>query len=112
MLILDEATNALDIEAESIVLDRLNQMSADISMLVIAHRLSTVRNADLVVVIDAGRVVDRVTGHPYRWEPAVTVLPVSDRLRAVVSSRAYRDAADRARQALSFTVTDRSGTST
>jgi subfamily B ATP-binding cassette protein MsbA len=58
LLILDEATNALDIEAESIVLDRLNQMSADISMLVIAHRLSTVRNADLVVVIDAGRVVE------------------------------------------------------
>jgi subfamily B ATP-binding cassette protein MsbA len=58
LLILDEATNALDTEAESIVLERLSRMSAGISMLVIAHRLGTVRNADIVVVIDAGRVVE------------------------------------------------------
>jgi ABC-type multidrug transport system fused ATPase/permease subunit len=58
LLILDEATNALDADAESIVLERLNELSADMSMLVIAHRLSTVRNADLVVVLDAGRVVE------------------------------------------------------
>ena len=58
LLILDEATNALDADSESIVLERLNEMSADMSMLVIAHRLSTVRDADLVVVLDAGRVIE------------------------------------------------------
>jgi len=58
LLILDEATNALDADAESIVLDRLDEMSADMSMLVIAHRLSTVQNADLVVVLDDGRVIE------------------------------------------------------
>jgi acetoin utilization deacetylase AcuC-like enzyme len=76
------------------------------------HALRRLGVARANLAIDAGRVVDRLTGQPYRWEPAVTVLPVSDQLRAVVSSRAYRDVADRARQALSFNVTDRSGTTT
>ncbi len=58
LLVLDEATNALDADSESIVLERLGGMSADMSMLVIAHRLSTVQNADLVVVLDAGRVIE------------------------------------------------------
>jgi ATP-binding cassette, subfamily B, bacterial MsbA len=58
LLVLDEATNALDADAESIVLERLNERSAEMSMLVIAHRLSTVQNADLVVVLDAGRVIE------------------------------------------------------
>jgi acetoin utilization deacetylase AcuC-like enzyme len=74
------------------------------------HALRRLGVARANLTIDAGRVVDRLTGQPYRWEPAVTVLPVSDRLRSVVSSEDYRDVADRARQALSFSVTDRSGT--
>jgi acetoin utilization deacetylase AcuC-like enzyme len=61
------------------------------------------------LAIDAGRVVDERTGQPYRWEPAVTVLPVSNRLRSVVSSRDYRKAADRARRSISFALTDQPG---
>jgi subfamily B ATP-binding cassette protein MsbA len=58
LLILDEATNALDADSEGIVLERVNEMAAGMTMLVIAHRLSTVQNADLVVVLDAGRVIE------------------------------------------------------
>jgi acetoin utilization deacetylase AcuC-like enzyme len=76
------------------------------------HALRRLGVARANLAIDAGRVVDRLTGQRYRWEPAVTVLPVSDRLRSVVSSRDYRDLADRARQGLSFSVTDRSGSPT
>lgn len=58
LLILDEATNALDTEAEHVVLERLHAARGEMSMLVIAHRLSTVRRADLVVMLDAGRVIE------------------------------------------------------
>ncbi len=58
VLILDEATNALDSESEDVVLQRLHAARGDMSMLVIAHRLSTVRHADHVVVLDAGRIVE------------------------------------------------------
>ena len=58
LLVLDEATNALDAEAEHVVLERLHAARGSMSMLVIAHRLQTVRHADLVVVLDAGRVVE------------------------------------------------------
>lgn len=58
LLILDEATNALDAEAEHVVLERLHAARGSMSMLVIAHRMQTVRHADLVVVLDGGRVVE------------------------------------------------------
>ena len=58
LLILDEATNALDADSEHVVLERLHEARGTMSMLVIAHRLQTVRHADLVVVLDAGRVVE------------------------------------------------------
>jgi subfamily B ATP-binding cassette protein MsbA len=58
LLILDEATNALDAEAEYVVLDRLHAARGQMTMLVIAHRPQTLRHADLVVVLEAGRVVE------------------------------------------------------
>ncbi len=58
LLILDEATNALDAEAEDVVLDRLHAARGGMSLLVIAHRLQTLRHADLVVALDTGRVVE------------------------------------------------------
>jgi ABC-type multidrug transport system fused ATPase/permease subunit len=57
-LILDEATNALDADSEAIVLDRLQDLQRSTTTLVIAHRLQTVRHADLVIVLDAGRVIE------------------------------------------------------
>jgi ATP-binding cassette subfamily B protein len=58
ILILDEATSSLDAESESLVQDALERLMASRTSLVIAHRLSTVRNADLVIVLDGGRVIE------------------------------------------------------
>ena len=58
ILILDEATSSLDAESESLVQDALERLMTARTSLVIAHRLSTVKNADRVVVLDGGRVVE------------------------------------------------------
>ncbi|MCU0305401.1 MAG: ABC transporter transmembrane domain-containing protein [Thermoanaerobaculales bacterium] len=58
ILILDEATSSLDAESEALVQDALERLMTDRTSLVIAHRLSTVKNADRVVVLDGGRVVE------------------------------------------------------
>jgi ATP-binding cassette, subfamily B, bacterial len=57
LLLLDEATASLDAESERLVQDALDQLSRDRTVLVIAHRLATVRRADRILVIDQGRVV-------------------------------------------------------
>lgn len=61
MLILDEATAALDTESESIIQRNLDRLMAGRTTFIIAHRLSTVRNADLIVVMDQGRIVEKGT---------------------------------------------------
>ena len=61
ILILDEATSSLDAESESLVQDALQKLMARRTSLVIAHRLSTVRDADNVAVIDGGRVIETGT---------------------------------------------------
>ena len=58
ILILDEATSHLDARSEALVQDALEGIMTDRTSLVIAHRLSTVLNADTIVVIDGGRVVE------------------------------------------------------
>ncbi len=58
ILILDEATSSLDAESESLVQEALERLMARRTSLVIAHRLSTVRTADRVVVLDGGRVIE------------------------------------------------------
>ena len=59
ILILDEATAALDTESERLVQDALNRLIPDHTTLVIAHRLSTVEHADQVLVLDGGRLVEQ-----------------------------------------------------
>ncbi|GBQ97580.1 ABC transporter ATP-binding protein [Acetobacter nitrogenifigens DSM 23921 = NBRC 105050] len=58
LLLLDEATSALDSENESTVQAALGQVRAGRTTIIVAHRLSTVRSADLVVVLDEGRVAE------------------------------------------------------
>jgi subfamily B ATP-binding cassette protein MsbA len=61
ILLLDEATSALDAENEALVQEALGRLRAGRTTLVIAHRLATVRDADLIVVMDKGRAVEQGT---------------------------------------------------
>ena len=61
LLLLDEATSARDAESERLVQDALDRLMADRTTIVIAHRLATVRAADRIVVMDAGRIVEEGT---------------------------------------------------
>jgi subfamily B ATP-binding cassette protein MsbA len=61
ILILDEATSALDAESESLVQVALSNLMTDRTVLVIAHRLSTVRRADRIMVVERGRIVESGT---------------------------------------------------
>ena len=61
VLLLDEATSALDTRSEAVVQEALDRLAAGRTTLVIAHRLSTVQAADLIVVMESGRAVDQGT---------------------------------------------------
>ena len=58
ILILDEATNSLDLISENVVHDALEQFGKSRTVLIVAHRISTIEHADKVIVLDAGRVVE------------------------------------------------------
>ena len=57
ILILDEATSSLDTQSEHLVQTAIDNLMADRTVLVIAHRLNTVENADSILVMDAGQIV-------------------------------------------------------
>lgn len=61
VLLLDEATSDLDSESEHLVQEALDRLMVGRTVLVIAHRLSTVRNADLILVVKNGEIVERGT---------------------------------------------------
>ncbi|MDM4762201.1 ABC transporter ATP-binding protein [Galbitalea sp. SE-J8] len=59
ILLLDEATSALDNESESLVREAMRRLNRGRTVLIVAHRLSTVRNADRIVVLERGRIVEQ-----------------------------------------------------
>jgi subfamily B ATP-binding cassette protein MsbA len=61
VLILDEATSALDAESERLVQKAIANLVRDRTTIVIAHRLSTVRRANVIVVMEAGRIIETGT---------------------------------------------------
>jgi ATP-binding cassette, subfamily B, bacterial MsbA len=63
VLILDEATSNLDAESEGLIEDALQKLLVGRTTLIIAHRLSTVRRADRLLVLDEGRIVEEGTHH-------------------------------------------------
>ncbi|MDP2593095.1 MAG: ABC transporter ATP-binding protein [bacterium] len=62
ILVLDEATSALDNQSESLVKETLNGLKGEMTIIVIAHRLSTVVDADIIHVLDKGKIVE--SGNP------------------------------------------------
>src|SRR6185436_14765792 len=58
LLLLDEATSALDVESEQVVQAALERLMVERTVIVIAHRLSTVRNANRIAVMEDGRIVE------------------------------------------------------
>ena len=63
IMIFDEATSAVDTETEMLIQRSIGDLAADRTTFVIAHRLSTVRDADTILVIEEGRIVERGTHH-------------------------------------------------
>jgi subfamily B ATP-binding cassette protein MsbA len=61
VLVLDEATSSLDTESERLIEDAMERLLVGRTTLIIAHRLSTVRRADRLVVLDRGRIVEEGT---------------------------------------------------
>ena len=60
-LFFDEATNSLDANNERTIMERLERLFEEKTVVVVAHRLSTVRNADKMIVLDHGRIVEQGT---------------------------------------------------
>jgi ATP-binding cassette, subfamily B, bacterial MsbA len=58
ILILDEATNSLDLISEGVVQDALEQFGRHRTVLIVAHRISTIEHADKIIVLDAGRIIE------------------------------------------------------
>ncbi len=61
--VLDEATSALDTVTENSVQDALDRLGSDRTVLVIAHRLGTIKNADNIIVLGGGAVAEQVSNH-------------------------------------------------
>lgn len=90
VLVLDEATSALDTRTEAAIQDALDRVRQGRTVVTIAHRLSTVRHADLIAVLDGGRLVERGSHEE--------LLALGGRYAALVAAGAQPDAGARTEQ--------------
>ena len=60
-MLLDEATSALDAESEHVVQEAIDRLMKNRTTVVVAHRLSTIRSADVICVVEKGKLVERGT---------------------------------------------------
>ena len=58
---MDEATSALDNQTEKVVMDAVNNLNKNITIIIIAHRLTTVKNCDIIFLLDNGELKDKGT---------------------------------------------------
>ena len=70
ILLLDEATSALDAESERIVQEALEKVMSNRTTVVVAHRLTTIRNADIIAVVHQGKIVEK--GYTYMMNQHTT----------------------------------------
>ena len=63
VLILDEATSALDNQTEKVVMEAVDNLGNDITIIIIAHRLDTVKNCDIIFKLDKGQLVTNGNFH-------------------------------------------------
>lgn len=61
VLVLDDSLSSVDTETESVILNRLKREITNLTSILVAHRISTIKDADLIIVIDNGRIVERGT---------------------------------------------------
>ena len=61
ILILDEATSALDIDTEKAVIDAINKINKEITIILITHRLNTLKNCDIIYKLKKGEIIDQGT---------------------------------------------------
>ncbi len=85
ILLLDEATSSVDGASEQLIQESMDSLKAHRTMIVVAHRLATIRDADQILVLEAGRIV---------WRPSFAELTASDTMRSVGSGFALRAAAE------------------
>ncbi|GFR90452.1 ATP-binding cassette sub-family B member 1 [Elysia marginata] len=90
VLLLDEATSALDTESESIVQDALEKASKGRTTIVVAHRLTTVRNADLIVAFEEGMVAETGTHDELMVKGGVYYSLVSSQVFIIIYSQVCR----------------------
>lgn len=95
ILLLDEATSALDAESEKSVQEALDRVTVGRTTVVVAHRLSTVRNADVIAVVEAGKIVetgthDQLITHPNSLYSSLVQIQGAANLRLSFESGSFR----------------------
>lgn len=74
ILILDDTTSALDVETEAVIQKNLNAIYKDKTTFIIAHRISSIKNSDLILVLDNGEIIESgtheelINAHGYYYE--------------------------------------------